>query len=126
MSKSRISLRNIYLYLVCLITLIIFIVSAIQTVDNTMDVILGNDYYYETFEMYKQRYVIRDDEGKVTGLREGKTEESIRIEFKEFKENQKTRQRNQDIKSLVTSIAALIISSVFWMYHWKQIQIEKD
>lgn len=123
MTNNRLNLRNVYLYLVCLITLIIFIVSAIQTVDNIMDIILENTEYYETYEMYKGRYIIR--EGNEIKLQEGKSEEGIKKEYEEYIEQVLDRQRIYNIKSLVSSIAAMIIAGGFWLYHWRKIQNER-
>ncbi len=125
MSNAKFNLRNAYLYLVCLITLIIFIVSSIQAVNNLMDVVLAENNYYETYEIYKQRYIIQDTKTENGNIQE-KSEEEIKAEYDKFVETQKTRERNRNTKNFVSSIFAMFISGGFWLYHWRKIQSEKE
>ncbi|WP_034429220.1 hypothetical protein [Caldisalinibacter kiritimatiensis] len=120
---KKFNLRSLYLYLVCLITLIIFIVSLIQTVDNLMDVVLVNDGYIQTYEIYKEKYRNRGDNPETVY---SKTEEEIQKEYDAYVEREQDRQKRMNIKGLVSSISAALIAGAFWIYHWRKVQKEKD
>lgn len=105
MASSRWSLRNIYLYLVCLITLIMVIVAAVNAVRATVELIYPDPGYY-----YAEP--IKGDEGP--------TQEEIEKQ----NEMQLAQSRRQAVLSLVGSAAMLLIAGPLYMYHWRKIEVE--
>lgn len=104
MASSRWSLRNIYLYLVCLITLIMVIVAAVNAVRATVELIYPDPGYY-----YAE---------PVKG--EGPTQEEIDKQ----NEMQLAQSRRQAVLSLVGSAAMLLIAGPLYVYHWRKIEVE--
>lgn len=109
MDNKIFNLRNLYLYLVCLITLMIFIFSCIITVNNVMEVVLDESEYINP------SIDVKDD---IDGISNTKYEEYKKLENK--------RRKARNIKSLASSIASMIISGGFWLYHWMKIEGNKD
>ncbi len=105
MASSRWSLRNIYLYLVCLITLIMVIVSVVGLVQNTVRLVYPEVGYYYSEPM---------KEG------EGLTAEEIERQ----RELDEERARQQAIYSLVGNAAMLLVAGPLYIYHWRKIEVE--
>lgn len=103
MAKDRWSLRNIYLYLVCLITLIMVIVAVVGLVRGTVELIYPDPGYYS---------------GPV---KEGdRTEEDIKAE----REYQLESSRRYAIINLVGNVAMLLVAGPLYVYHWRKIEVE--
>lgn len=108
MAKDRWSLRNIYLYLVCLITLIMVIVSVVGIVRDTVRLAYPEiGYYYET----------PVDKGGTSGL----TQQEIDAQRKLDAE----RARQQAVYSLVGNVAMLLVAGPLYVYHWRKIEVER-
>lgn len=106
MAKDRWSLRNIYLYLVCLITLIMVIVATVGLVQNTVRLVYPEvGYFYET----------PVDKGG-----DGLTEEEIERQ----RELDQQRARQQAVYSLVGNVAMLLVAGPLYVYHWRKIEVE--
>lgn len=101
--QDRLSLRNIYLYLVCLITLIISIFAAVQLVRNTVELVYPDPGYYGYVD-------------KEPGLAEQQREE--------LEQQAKDSQRRMAVLGLVTSGTTLLIAVPVYAYHWRRIQKE--
>jgi len=110
MSASRWSLRNIYLYLVCLITLIMVIVGAAQAVRSAVELL------YPDPGGTVAGKVPTDDKGKPLYSEE---------EWKRQQDAGKESQRRYAVLSLVSSLAFVFIAGPVYVYHWRKIEIEK-
>jgi Ca2+/Na+ antiporter len=106
MAKDRWSLRNIYLYLVCLITLIMVIVAAVGLVRSTVELVYPDPGYYYA-EPVKQGA-------------DGMTQEEIDRQ----NEMQEQQSRRQAILNLVGNGAMLLVAGPLYLYHWKKIEVE--
>lgn len=106
MASSRWSLRNIYLYLVCLITLIMVIVATVGLVQNTVRLIYPEVGYY---------YSEPVKEGA-----DGLTQDEIDRQ----RELDQQRAQQQAIYSLVGNVAMLLVAGPLYVYHWRKIEIE--
>ncbi len=107
MSKDRWSLRNIYLYLVCLITLIMVIVSAVGLIRGTVELVYPEPgYYYEK---------------PLDGKGESATSDE---EWDRQQKAQQAQSRRYAILSLVGSGAMLVIAGPLYIYHWRKIETE--
>ncbi|MRR12229.1 hypothetical protein EG835_07135 [bacterium] len=105
MVTDRWSLRNIYLYLVCLITLIMVIVATVGLVRSTVELVYPDPGYYS--EPIK--------EGA-----DGRTEEQIEAERKYQEESS----RRYAILNLVGNGAMLLVAGPLYIYHWRKIEVE--
>jgi hypothetical protein len=104
---DRFSLRNIYLYLVCLITLIIVIFSAVSLVRGVVELLWPDPGYYGYTEPVKEG--------------EGLTEEELAAQRQAAIESQ----RRNAVLGLVSSGTALIIAGPLYVYHWRKIERER-
>lgn len=103
-------LRNVYLYLVSFVSLMMILMGVIFTVQNITDVIFPTNYYYES-----------PPAEKIGSL-------SVE-EQKNYEENQKRQEENRNIeskKNVVKSIAVVIVALPTFAYHWRKIEKEKS
>jgi glucan phosphoethanolaminetransferase (alkaline phosphatase superfamily) len=110
-------LRNIYLYLVSFVALMMMIIGLIFTVQNITDVLFPTSYYYYESVPAEKTAGLTEDELK-------KYEEEQRI----YKQNQEINARNQrtdSMKNVAKSIAVVIIALPVFIYHWKKVEKEK-
>ncbi len=112
MAESRWSLRNIYLYLVCLITLIMVIVGAATAVRSVVELAYPDPYYGG---IYSEPVPI--EKGGSTG---NLTAEE-RAEQERLAKAQSTR---QGVLSLVGNLAMVFIAGPLYIYHWRKIETE--
>ena len=109
--KARWSLRNIYLYLVCLITLIMIIVAAVNGVRAIVELVYPDPGGY-----YMDRPVVVDETGKETVI-----DEEV---LQEERDRQQASERRWSVLSLVTNVAMLAIAGPLYLYHWRKIETE--
>lgn len=105
MSEDRWSLRNIYLYLVCLITLIMVIVAVVGLVRNSVELFYPDPGFYP-------------EPAKIEG--EGLTEEQLEAQ----REQQEASSRRYAILNLVGNVAMLLVAGPLYVYHWRKIEYE--
>lgn len=106
---SMLKLRNVYLYLVCFVSLMMILMGVIFTVQNITDVMFPTNYY----EILPPE--------KTVGL-------SVE-EQKNYEENQKRYEENRNIeskKSVAKSIAVVIVALPTFAYHWRKVEKEKN
>lgn len=101
MSADRFTLRNVYLYIVCLITLVITIFAGVSLVRNAVALA-----YPEPVSLYFPEGVDRQEQ------------ESQRKAFQDS-------QRRSAVLGLVTGGTLLLISVPTYAYHWRQIQSDR-
>jgi hypothetical protein len=104
-TTDRFSLRNIYLYLVCFVTLLIAIFAAVNLVRSTVELAYPDPYYYGP--------VIERD-GGIDPAEQERQERAARDS-----------QRRNAILGLVTSGTFLLIAVPVYGYHWRRIQDER-
>lgn len=103
------SLRNIYLYLVCLITLIMVIVGAVGVVRGVVELAYPDPYAGG----YMERPV------------DGKGDPAISdAEWERQQELSRESSRRYAILSLVGSGALVLIAGPLYVYHWRKIEVE--
>ena len=103
-------LRNLYLYLVSFVSLMMILVGIIFTVQNITDVIFPTNYYYETLPTEKTGNVSVEEQ-------------------KNYEENQKRYEENRNIeskKNVAKSIAVVIVALPTFAYHWRKVEKEKN
>jgi hypothetical protein len=100
--QDRMTLRNLYLYLICLITLMISIFAAVSLVRNTVALLYPDPGY-----------------GHMP------TEAGVSAEEQQRRERLLLdSQRRQEVLGLVGSATTLLITVPVYAYHWRRIQTE--
>jgi len=102
-------LRNIYLYLVSFVALMMIIIGLIFTVQNITDVLFPTNYYYESVPIEKTG-TMNDADKKV------------------YEDNQKRNEQNQKTqskKNVAKSVAVVLVALPTFAYHWRKIEKEK-
>jgi hypothetical protein len=108
-SDARWSLRNIYLYVVCLITLIMVIVGAAGVVRTAVELAYPDPGAY--FDPYAPV--------KVGG-------EMTEADIEEQQRRWQAQSTRQGVLDLAGNIALVVIAGPLYLYHWRKIEIEKD
>lgn len=108
MASSRWSLRNIYLYLVCLITLIMVIVGAVGVIRSGVELLYPEPTMMEPLP--------KDESGKPA-----MTEE----EWQRQQEIGRKSSLRWAIINLVGNVALVVIAGPVYVYHWRKIEEEK-
>lgn len=109
MNEARWSLRNIYLYIVCLITLIMVIVGAAGTVRTIAEML-----YPDPGEYYGPYIEIKTD----SALSDAEIEEQQRL--------QEAQSRRQSVLNLAGNLALVVIAGPLYIYHWRKIEGELE
>jgi hypothetical protein len=105
--QDRLTLRNVYLYLVCLITLVVSIFAAVSLVRSTVGLLYPDPGYYGYYP----------DAANPEG---GPSEEEILRQ----EELAKDSQRRQEVLNIVGSATTLLIAGPLYVYHWRRVQAE--
>lgn len=109
--QERITLRNLYLYVVCLITLVIAIFSAVSLVRNIVELAYpGPGYGFE----YAAPAPL------APGERSTETEADRKRRVDAARESQ----RRESVLGLVGSGTTLLIVAPLYAYHWRKVQQE--
>jgi hypothetical protein len=127
--KSLRVIRNVYLYLVSMIGLIVFIIGAVGIINNVFQNYIFrvdfDNYYeaypYQTGTCYSPYIDPTDKEGK--RLITPTTEDSARCEQKQELQKEQNR-RNRIGQEFSISIAQLLVGLPVWLFHWGIIQKE--
>ena len=105
---ERLSLRNLYLYLVCLITLVVALFAAVQLVRSVVELLYPDPGYY-----YAEPAIV-----------DGKEEGISAAEQKRQREIAEDQSRRQAVLGIVGSSTTLLIAGPLYLYHWRRVQQE--
>jgi hypothetical protein len=109
-AQDRLTLRNVYLYLVCLITLVVSIFAAVQLVRSVVGLAYPDPGYYG----YYGYPMPMDESGEQMSEEEQRRQEEIARDS----------QRRQEVLSVVGSGTTLLIAGPLYLYHWRRVQSE--
>ena len=98
------NLRNLYLYLVCLITLVISIFAAVEVVRSAVELAYPDPGYY----------------GSAPAKESGVSDEESARQRKAGEDSQ----RRNAVLGLVGSATTLLITVPLYRYHWRRIERE--
>lgn len=98
-------LRNIYLYLVSFVTLMMIVWGIISTVQNLTDVIYPTNYSY-----YDKSLTNTTDQEKLNQAMQKINDEMNLLNSK---------------KSVVKAVAVVVVALPTFAYHWRKIEKEK-
>jgi len=102
-------LRNVYLYLVSFVSLMMILMGVIFTVQNITDVVFPTNYY--EMPPIEKTGSLSVEEQKI------------------YTENQKRYEENRSIeskKSVAKSIAVVLVALPTFAYHWRKVEKEKN
>ncbi|GAC1440200.1 MAG: hypothetical protein NVSMB55_03970 [Mycobacteriales bacterium] len=105
---ERTNLRSVYLYLVCLVTLIIAIFSTVSLVRNVVQLLYPDPGY--------GGYAVPAIEGKGTPGAPDLTRQ---------RQEAQDSQRHQTVIGLVDAGTALLVAGPLYLYHWRRVQLEQ-
>jgi hypothetical protein len=101
--QERFTLRNMYLYLICLITLVISIFAAVNLVRSAVELLYPDPGFYAS----------EGREPTITQEEQQRREAAARDS-----------QRRQAVLGLVGSGTTLLIAGPIYAYHWRRVQAE--
>lgn len=107
-TSERTSLRSAYLYVVCLVTLVMAVVGAVGVVRDAVQLAYPDPGYYGLEPAYGP-----DGKGRLSDE-----------ERREQQERMEASQRRQAVVSLVGSAALLLVAAPTYAYHWRRVQAE--
>jgi len=110
-------LRQIYLYLVSFVALMILVAGLIQTVMAVADFFIPQTYYVPGPAEIYNRYRVPDGERQMP-------EEIIEQEIEFEKEQARTSSLASRYSSLRRAAAYVVVALPVWLYHWRKIQQE--
>jgi hypothetical protein len=102
--QERFTLRNLYLYLVCLITLVISIFAAVNVVRSAVELLYPEPGYSVQMPMKEPDMGADQQQSLERAARES--------------------QHRQAVLGLISSGALLLIAGPVYAYHWRRIQVE--
>jgi len=102
--QERLTLRNLYLYLVCLVTLVMSIFATVSLVRGTVELLYPDPGYYAYSET------------KEPGVSDA--------ELQRRERSARESQRRQAVLSLVGSGTLLLVAGPVYAYHWRRVQRE--
>ncbi len=111
------NIKSLYFYLVCLVTLFLFVGGAISAVNNATQLILPDKPNVPLTETYFREYREYDAEDAFEPPPLEKLEKIRAEQEREFRHFQGWARR-----SLLNSVALMIIAAPFYLYHWKQVK----
>lgn len=111
--KREWNLRNIYLYLVSFVTLMMIIAGTVQLIRATVHLLYPPPPYYAGPVEIKMRMGDPDVSPELI-------EEQARLE----RERQEQHLRHEQARRLAESLALLAVALPTYIYHWRKIQQE--
>jgi hypothetical protein len=110
-AQDRLTLRNVYLYLVCLITLVVAIFAAVSLVRSVVALAYPDPGAYGYYGYYPAE----------PGMEGQSIDEEERARQEQLAEDTARRQALLDV---VGSATTLLIAAPVYAYHWRRVQAE--
>ena len=110
-------LRNIYLYLVCFVTLLIIVFGLVTFLNHAVNYFFPVSYHHYPTLMEIEEELFRNNEEvpSVDKLEQIRDERVAQVE---------SRDNTRKLRTLVSSLAVWIIPIPFYLYHWRKIKRE--
>ena len=119
MAKSW-SIRNLYFYLVCLVTLFLFVGGAISAINSAVQLAVTDEPNVPLIHVYYPEYREAGEDPVFDPPPLEKLEKRRAEQERMYEDYQSWTWR-----SLLNSIALMIISLPFYLYHWRQVKPDK-
>lgn len=108
MGLGKLNIRDLYFYLVCFMSIVIFVMGMVQGVENLLDIVYPDPDSPWVIEKYDRQI----EEGKMTPQEaQHKIEEMQRLE--------RERNRVRNIKELAQNIVMIGVAIPLFAIHWK-------
>ena len=111
------NIKNLYFYLVCLVTLFLFVGGTISAANSAMQLILPDKPNVPLTQVYYREYREPGAEAVFDPPDLAELEEMRAEQEREYRHYQGWTRR-----SLLNSVALMIIAAPFYLYHWKQVK----
>jgi hypothetical protein len=108
------SIRRLYYYLVCFTTLIMTIVGTVQIVDRALDVAMPGLYGSSEFELRQRFEMPHRADMAPPPPNEAQIRQMVIAE--------QERERNRALRSMLGSIALVLIAFPVYLYHWRRVR----
>lgn len=109
------TLRNIYFYLVCFVSIILIIIGLITFFHSLTNLFFPTDIYYpskiESLNKYNENL--------------GITKEEFQASIEEERKINEERERNRKIRDCIANFSMFAVALPFYLYHWRKIQQER-
>lgn len=115
-------IRKTYYYLVCFATLIMLIVGTVQVVQNTLDLAIPDDAYRPSPMDVYQRYPRPGAEPADAPY----TREELERMAEEESERMERQARRRALRSLIGSLALVLIAAPIYAYHWRKVRADES
>ena len=112
-AQDRLTLRNVYLYLVCLITLVVAIFAAVSLVRSVVALAYPDPTAYGYYGYYPPD---PGPDGKGASIDEAERERQEQLA--------EDTARRQALLDVVGSATTLLIAAPVYVYHWRRVQSE--
>lgn len=111
------SIRNLYFYMVCLVTLFMFVGGAISTINNALQLTLPDRPNVPLTQVYFREY---REAGEAPVFDPPPLEE---LEKRRAEQEQEFASYQGWMRQrLLNSIAFMVIAAPFYLYHWRQVK----
>ncbi|MDY6827125.1 MAG: hypothetical protein SVV67_08140 [Bacillota bacterium] len=111
------TIRNLYFYLVCLVTLFLFVSGAISAVNNAMQIAFPDQPNVSIINLYYPEYKGENSE-PIFDPPPLEELEKMRAE----REQMDRYYRGFAVRGLLNSLALMIIAAPFYIYHWNRVK----
>lgn len=102
---ERLTIRSLYLYLVCLVTLVISIFAAVSLLRGTVELLYPDPGFYGFIEGPEGQRLSEEETARQQQLAEDS-------------------QRRQAVLGMVGAGTTLLIAGPLYIYHWRRVQTE--
>jgi len=109
--SDRVTVRSLYLYLVCLVTLVVSLFAAVQLVRSTVGLLYPDP---TGFGYYGYAPVEQPADGAAIDEQERERQEELARDSA----------RRQSVLEVVGSATTLLIAGPLYVYHWRRVQSE--
>ena len=113
-------LKNIYLYLVCFITLVMMITSLVTIAQRVTEI------------AFPENYLIDPPSQRLRDYKELRTNNRIYLSYVDYNKmkdeeiaKQKDIQKQVAYRNLFNALLTLLIALPFYIYHWRKIGLKK-
>lgn len=108
--SDRVTVRNLYLYLVCLVTLVVSLFAAVQLVRSTVGLLYPDPAGYHGY----YGYPVPAEDGSTPSPEEQERQEQLARDS----------QRHQAVLDVVGAATTLLIAGPLYAHHWRRVQSE--
>lgn len=108
---ERASLRSLYLYLVCLVTLVLAVFALANVVRDAVRLAYPDPGYYGVAV-------------PAPVLPGGQPDQASKVDLQRQQQAARDSQRHEAVLSLVGSATMLLVAGPLYLYHWRRVQAE--